>query len=72
MAFNDDLDKAVTDCETQVTATEGVEASAALLINNFGTAILAAKGDVTKINAIVARYKASADALGAAVAANPA
>jgi hypothetical protein len=71
MGFTDDLDTSVTDLETQATATEGVEASAVLIINSFAAAVIAVANDATKVKAVAARYKASADLLAAAAAANP-
>lgn len=71
MGFTDELDQSVTDLEAQATATEGVEASAALIINNFAAAVTAVANDATKVKAVAARYKASADALAAAAAAVP-
>lgn len=81
------LQKQIDALTTQVTNTEGVEASAALLLQNQATAIQTAvtaaltadnsadDASIAAANAaiqgVAARFQASADALGAAVAANP-
>jgi len=57
--------------ETQVTATEGVEASAVVLINGLAAYIEAHKTDPVALQAYVDRLRATAVSLGDAVAANP-
>ncbi len=61
----------VEDIEAQVTATEGTEASAGLLIGELAKYIEAHKTDPVALQALVDRLKASGDALAAAVAATP-
>jgi hypothetical protein len=55
----------------QVTATEGVEASAVVLIQGLAAFIEAHKTDPVALQGYADRLKASAVALGDAVAANP-
>lgn len=87
MADVSGLNQAVSDLTTQVAATEGTEASATILINGFAAQVTKAvtdaltandAADQTSIDAanaaiagVAARFKASAESLGAAVAANP-
>lgn len=81
------LDAALAALTAQVAETEGVEASAVALINGFAAAVTAAvtaaltadnaatqtsiDAATAAIEATRARFAASEDALGAAVAANP-
>lgn len=85
-ADNTELDQALADLVTQVAITEGTEASAVTLLNGIEAQVSAAveaaliadnAADATSINAAkaaivdtIARFKASSDKLGAAVAAN--
>ena len=54
-----------------VTKTEGAEASAVTLIQEFAKYVQAHKDDPVALQAFVDRINAGADSLGAAVAANP-
>jgi hypothetical protein len=65
-------DIALAALTTQVTASVGVEASAVALIQGFAAMIADNANDPAAITALAAQMKASADALAAAVAANPA
>jgi hypothetical protein len=64
------LDDAITALQNEVTDTVGVEESAVALINSMATQIAAVANDPQAILDTVAKFKASADALAAAVAAN--
>lgn len=55
----------------QVTSTNGVEASAVVLITTLRQQIIDAGTDPAKLKALTDSMKASSDALAAAVAANP-
>lgn len=61
----------MTALEAQVTATEGVGASAGVLIGEFAKYVLAHANDPAALTAFAGRLQASSDALAAAVAANP-
>lgn len=79
------LNQAVADLTAQVAATEGIEGSAVTLISGFAAAVTKAVADAisaddagdagtvavatTAIADVLARFKASSDALGVAVAA---
>ena len=54
----------------QVTANGDVEQSAVLLIKGLADQIAAASGNQAAVDALAAKLKASADALGAAIVAN--
>jgi|SRR5882672_9250118 len=62
------------DLEAKVTAVQGVEASAATLLQTIHDELVAAiaANDPTRIQAVVDKLGTSSDALAAAVAANPA
>ncbi len=62
------------DLEAKVTAVQGVEASAATLLQTIHDELVAAlaAGDTTRIQAVIDTLGTSSDALAAAVAANPA
>ncbi len=62
----------LTGLTTEVTNTEGVEASAVVLINKFAAQVDAANAiSQAEVKKVTDRMRASADALAAAVAANP-
>ena len=60
----------LSDLEAQVKATTDVEASAVKLIQGIAAQIAANASDEAKVTELAATLKASADSLGAAVAAN--
>src|SRR6266403_2149927 len=62
---------ALDDLETKVTAVQGVEDSAALLLKTLHDELVAALGNPARIQAVIDHLAASSDALAAAVAANP-
>lgn len=67
------MSKELDDLKAQVTASIAVEASAVTLITGIAAqlaALIAAGSDPAALSALSAELKASADALGAAVAAN--
>lgn len=62
---------AFEDLEAQVTATEGAQASAGVLIGELAKYIEAHKNDPAALQTLVDRLKTSSDALAAAVATTP-
>lgn len=71
MTYSQQQQGVVEDLEAQVTNVEGVNASASTLIGEMAKYIAAHANDPAALQAFASRLQASADALAAAVAANP-
>jgi N-acetylglutamate synthase/N-acetylornithine aminotransferase len=70
MGRREEMDAAIVALTAEVDRNTSVDDSAVALINGFAAEVEAAKNDPQAVQQVVDRFRASTDALAAAVAAN--